>query len=229
MATYKGAKALADAGADALRVGMGPASICTTRIVSGMGVPQFTAVLESVRAGDEYGVPAIADGGINYSGDMVKALAAGASTVMMGSLFAATKEAAGDSIELPRAQVPVQFTSILADGAAEYTFKRYRGMGSVGAMKEGAQVSTEDEFHGKSFKDKVLVAEGVEGLVPLRGTVKDVCDQAIGGICSGMFYIGVKNISELQQKAEFIMLTPASLKESHAHNVVITNPGQSYR
>jgi IMP dehydrogenase len=102
-------------------------------------------------------------------------------------------------------------------------------MGSVGAMKEGAHVSAEDEFHGKSFKDKVLVAEGVEGLVPLRGTVKNVCDQAIGGICSGMFYIGAKTIAELQEKAAFIRLTPASLKESHAHDVVITNPGQSYR
>lgn len=229
VATYEGAKALIEAGADALRVGMGPASICTTRIVSGMGVPQFTAVLETARAGKEGGVPVIADGGISYSGDVVKALAAGASTVMMGGLFAATSEAAGDTLELPRQQVPARFASILADGAPSYKFKSYRGMGSVGAMKEGADINAEDEFHGKSFKDKVLVAEGVEGLVPLRGSVKDFCDQVVGGIRSGMFYVGVKTVPELQEKAEFIQLTSASLKESHTHDVVVTNPGDSYR
>ena len=229
VATYEGAKALIEAGADALRVGMGPASICTTRIVSGMGVPQFTAVLDCSRAGKEAGVPVIADGGITYSGDMVKALAAGASTIMSGSLFAATTEAPSKSYTFSRAEVPPQFASILSDGAASYTFKQYRGMGSVGAMKEGARVNAEDEFHGKSYKDKVMVAEGVEGLLPLKGSVKDVCDQAIGGIRSGLFYVGAKSISELQQKAQFIQLTASSLRESHAHDIHITNPGASYR
>lgn len=229
IATYDGAKALVDAGADALRVGMGPASICTTRIVSGMGVPQLTAVIESVRAGNEAGVPVIADGGINYSGDMVKALAAGASTIMSGAIFAATSDAPSESVTFARKDVPSQFASILSDGASSYTFKRYRGMGSVGAMKEGARVNAEDEFHGKSYKDKVLVAEGVEGLVPLRGSVADVIDQAVGGIRSGLFYIGAKTIPELQEKAEFIQLTASSLRESHAHDIHITNPGASYR
>jgi IMP dehydrogenase len=229
IATYKGAKALIEAGADSLRVGMGPASICTTRIVSGMGVPQLTAVFETVRAGKEGNVPVIADGGINYSGDIVKALAAGANAVMLGSFFAATKEAPGEQVELLRADVPLKFASILSDGAASYSFKRYRGMGSVGAMREGSRINAEDEFHGKSFKDKVLVAEGVEGLVPLRGSVADVCAQAIGGIRSGLFYIGSKTIPELQERAEFIQLTTASLKESHVHDIAITNPGQSYR
>jgi len=229
VATYEGAKALIEAGADALRVGMGPASICTTRVVSGMGVPQITAILETARAGSESQVPIIADGGINYYGDIVKALAAGASTVMLGSMFAATSEAAGDTLELSREQVPPQFTSLLSDGTSSYIFKRYRGMGSVGAMNEGARINAEDEFHGKSFKDKVLVAEGVEGLIPLRGSIKEVCDQAVGGLRSGMFYVGTKTVRELQEKAELIQLTAASLRESHPHDVLITNAGQSYR
>lgn len=229
VATYDGAKALIDAGADALRVGMGPASICTTRIVSGMGVPQLTAIIETSRAGHEAQVPIIADGGISFLGDMVKALAAGASTVMLGGLFAATEESAGETVEIPRDQVPAQFASILSSGAASYKFKQYRGMGSVGAMKEGARINAEDEFHGKSFKDKTLVAEGVEGLVPSRGTIKEFCDQAIGGIRSGMFYIGAKTITELQEKAQFLQLTAASLRESHPHDVMVTNAGRSYR
>jgi IMP dehydrogenase len=229
IATYEAAKALIDAGADGLRVGMGPASICTTRIVSGMGVPQLTAVLETVRAGQAAGVPVIADGGITYIGDMVKAFAAGASSVMVGGLFAATTEAAGETVELSRDEVPPQFRSLLKSGAAKYQFKVYRGMGSVGAMKKGAHINAEDEFHGKSFKDKVLVAEGVEGLVPVRGSLKDFCDQAVGGIRSGMFYIGAKTLPELYQKAQFIRLTAASLRESHPHDVHVTNAGKSYR
>jgi IMP dehydrogenase len=228
VATYDGAKALAEAGADGIRVGMGPGSICTTRIVSGMGVPQLTAILETSRAAREYNVPVIADGGIKYSGDMVKALAAGAETVMMGSFFAACAEAPGDILDFAREQVPVQFASLLTDGSASYKFKQYRAMGSVGAMTEGARINAEDEFHGKSFKDQVLVAEGVESLVPLKGTLQEVCDQSIGGLRSGLYYVGAKSIPELQKMAEFIQLTSASLKESHPHDVVITNPGRSY-
>ena len=228
VAAYDGAVALIDAGVDALRVGMGPGAICTTRIISGMGVPQLTAIKETFRAAKKAHVPVIADGGIRYSGDMVKALAAGASTVMMGSLFASCKESPGEVVMLRANQVPSRFKSILRKETATYAFKCYRGMGSVGAMKEGSRVSSEDEFHGKSFKDKVLVAEGVESLIPMRGTVKDICDQASGGIKSGMYYIGAKNIAELQKKAKFIQITSASLQESHPHDIFITNPGNNY-
>ena len=230
VATYEGAQALINAGADALRVGMGPASICTTRIVSGMGVPQLTAVLETARAGKEARVPIIADGGITQYGDIVKAIAAGASSVMLGGIFAATAEAPGEIVELGQEEVPAQFASIFSSGAETHPFKVYRGMGSVGAMKEGARVNAEDEFHGKSFANKdVLVAEGVEALVPLRGNIKDVCDQAVGGLRSGMFYIGRRTIAELQKGVKFFQLTPASLQESHPHSVVVTNSGRSYQ
>ncbi len=228
VATYDGAKALAEAGADGLRVGMGPGAICTTRIISGMGVPQFTAVTETVRAAREFDVPVIADGGLKYSGDMVKALAAGASTVMMGSLFAAAAEAPGEVVELRPEQVPARFKSIFRPDATSYRFKQYRGMGSVGAMQDGAKINGEDEFHGKSFKDKVLVAEGVESLVPIKGSVQQLCDQAVGGIRSGMFYVGARSITQLQEIARFIQITQASLTESHPHDVVITNPGDNY-
>ncbi len=228
IATAEGAQGSIDAGADGLRVGMGPGAICTTRIVSGMGVPQLTAILETVKVAKEAGVPVIADGGIKYSGDMVKAIAAGASTVMMGSYFSSSEEAPGKVVELPTEHVPARFKSILKDGQNTYKFKEYRGMGSVGAMKEGARIKSEDEYHGKSYKDRVLVAEGVEGLVPVKGTVQSVVDQAVGGIKSGMFYIGAKNLKELQEKATFIKITQASLTESHPHDILITNPGESY-
>jgi IMP dehydrogenase len=228
IATYDGAKALAEAGADGLRVGMGPGAICTTRIISGMGVPQFTAVTETVRAAREFDVPVIADGGIKYSGDMVKALAAGASTVMMGGFFAAASEAPGRIVELDTEHVPARFKSIFRENVKTYRFKEYRGMGSVGAMQDGAKINGEDEFHGKSFKDKVLVAEGVESLVPIKGSVQELCDQAIGGIRSGMFYVGAQSIKELQDTAKFMQITQASLTESHPHDVVITNPGDNY-
>jgi len=228
IATHAGAKALIDAGADALRVGMGPGAICTTRIISGMGVPQLTAIKEAFRAVKKSHIPVIADGGIRYSGDMVKALAAGASTLMMGSLFASCKEAPGEVVMLRPDQVPSRFKSILQQTKKTYAFKRYRGMGSMGAMKEGARISSENEFHGKSFKDKVMIAEGVESLVPMRWTLKDICEQAIGGIRSGMYYVGVKSIPELQKRAKFIQITPASLYESHPHDVFITNPGENY-
>ena len=228
VATYDGALALAKAGVDAIRVGMGPGAICTTRIISGMGVPQLTAIAETARAAKKYNVPIIADGGIRYSGDMVKAFAAGASTIMMGSFFAACTEAPGEVVMLSTEQVPHRFKSIVRDEKATYTFKSYRAMGSIGAMKEGAKISSEDEFHGKSFKDNILIAEGVESLVPMKGSLKDVCDQAIGGIHSGMYYIGAKTIPELQKKAKFIRITSASLHESHPHDVFITNPGENY-
>lgn len=228
VATYEGAKALAEAGADAIRVGMGPGAICTTRIISGMGIPQFTAVLETSRAADELGVPVIADGGIKYSGDMVKALAAGASTVMMGSFFAAALEAPGKVIDLPADKVPARFKSIIKKDVPSYKFKEYRAMGSIGAMKEGARIKSEDEFHGKSYKDRVMIAEGVESLVPVKGTIKQICDQAVGGIKSGMYYVGAKTIDDLHKNAEFVQITQASLTESHPHDILITNPGENY-
>jgi IMP dehydrogenase len=228
IATYDGAKALIEAGADGLRVGMGPGAICTTRIISGMGVPQITALLETARAGHEHNVPVIADGGIQYSGDMVKALAAGASTIMMGSFFASCQEAPGDKVELKPEEVPARFKSILEQHKTTYTFKAYRGMGSVGAMKKGADIKSEDEFHGKSYKDRVLVAEGVEGLVPVTGRVQDVVDQAVGGMRSGLYYVGAKNVNDLWEKGKFIKITQASLQESHPHDILITNAGENY-
>ncbi|MBI2034816.1 MAG: IMP dehydrogenase [Candidatus Levybacteria bacterium] len=234
VATYDGAKALIDVGSDGLRVGMGPGAICTTRIISGMGVPQITALQETVRAARSTSsgqavVPVIADGGIKYSGDMVKAFAAGASAVMMGSFFASTEEAPGNIVELTRDKVPSRFLSIFNGKRKTMQFKEYRGMGSVAAMERGAKVKSEDEYHGKVYtKDRVLVAEGVEGLVPIRGSVKQLVDQAIGGIKSGMYYVGVKNIPELWKKAKFIQITQASLTESHPHSIIITNPGENY-
>lgn len=230
VATHDGADALIEAGVDALRVGMGPGAICTTRIISGMGVPQITALIETVKAAKKRNIPVIADGGIKYSGDMIKALAVGASTLMMGSFFASALESPGKTLKLTKDQVPRRFQSIFNHRIKTYLFKEYRGMGSIGAMKKGANVKSEDEFHGKSYyKDKTFVAEGVEGLVPIKGTVKELVDQAIGGIKSGMYYVGAKNIKELQQKAKFIQITQASLTESHPHDILITNPGENYK
>lgn len=228
IATFDGAEALIAAGADSLRVGMGPGAICTTRIISGMGVPQLTAIMEVSRSAKKKKIPVIADGGAKYSGDMVKAFAAGASTVMMGSVFASASESPGKKITLKKSQVPHRFQSIFQKNKESYVFKEYRGMGSIGAMKKGAKIKSEDEFHGKDYSSRVLVAEGVEGLVPVRGTVQSIVDQAIGGIKSGMYYIGVKTLSELQQKAQFIHITQASLSESHPHDVLITNAGENY-
>jgi IMP dehydrogenase len=228
IATYEGAKGLVEAGADALRVGMGPGAICTTRIVSGMGVPQLTAIMETVRAAKSAGVPVIADGGIKYSGDMVKALAAGASSVMMGSYFASAHESPGEKYELTAEQVPGRFKHLIVDEKKTYWFKSYRGMGSVGAMEKGAAIKSEDEYHGKDYKSKVLVAEGVEGLVPIKGTVKEIVDQAVGGIKSGMYYVGAKTVDELQKTATFMQITQASLTESHPHDLIITNAGKNY-
>lgn len=228
VATAEGAEALIEAGADGLRVGMGPGAICTTRIISGMGVPQLTALLETARIAHQHNVPVIADGGITRSGDIVKALAAGASTVMLGRLLAATEESPGDVTKLKPQQVPSRFQNIL-DGSSAYAFKAYRGMGSIGAMKEGLKVSSEDEFHGKDYQGDVLVAEGVEGLVPCSGTVKDLVDQLLGGVYSGMYYIGAQTIVELWGTASFMRITQASLTESHPHDLFVTNPGDNYK
>jgi IMP dehydrogenase len=228
VATREGAENLIKAGADALRVGMGPGAICTTRIISGMGVPQLTAIMETYSAAKKHNIPVIADGGIKYSGDMVKAFAAGAATVMMGSYFAGALEAPGKIHELTPAQVPSRFKSSLSKRQETYIFKEYRGMGSVAAMEEGAKIKSEDEFHGKSYKDRVLVAEGVESLIPVKGSLKEILDQTIGGIRSGMYYVGVKTIKEMQEKGRFMQITQASLTESHPHDILITNPGENY-
>lgn len=228
VATAKGAQALIDVGVAALRVGMGPGAICSTRIISGMGVPQLTALFDTVRVARKNKIPVIADGGINYSGDITKALAAGASAVMMGQIFASTKEAPGAIVRLKAEKVPARFQSIL-NGATSYAFKAYRGMGSIGAMKKGMEISSEDEFHGKSYTDKsTLIAEGVEGLVPIRGSVAEVTAQLIGGVQSGMYYVGAATIPQLWRKAHFMRVTQASLQESHPHNLLITNPGENY-
>lgn len=227
IATYEGAIGLIKAGADALRVGMGPGAICTTRIISGMGVPQITAVLETVRAAKKTQTPVISDGGIVHSGDMVKALAAGASTIMMGSFFASCMESPGNKVTLSSSEIPERFKSIYNHGKS-YVFKEYRGMGSEKAMEKGARIKSESEFHGKSYKDRVLVAEGVEGLTPVKGTVEEVVEIALGGIKSGFYYCGAKTIAELHRRAKFIQITQQSLVESHPHDIFVTNPGKSY-
>lgn len=227
VATAEGAEALINAGANALRVGMGPGAICSTRIVSGMGVPQITALVDTSRVAKKHGVPIIADGGINHSGDITKALAAGASTVMMGRLLAATRESAGELVTLSAKQVPARFQSIL-NGAKTYEFKQYRGMGSMAAMQKGIEVSSEDEFHGKSYSGGALIAEGVEGMVPVEGSLADSLGELVGGLVSGMYYVGTKTIEELHSTAKFMQITDASLKESHPHDLFITNTGSRY-
>lgn len=202
VATYEGAKALFDMGADAIKVGMGPGSICTTRIMSGMGVPQLTAVVEAARAAREFsGRRVIADGGIKTAGDITKALAAGADTVMLGSLLAGTDEAPGEVIQV--------------DGSL---FKSYRGMGSIAAMKKGSATRYgQDWQEGKTQK---LVPEGIEGLVPHRGSLAQHIYQLVGGLKSGMGYLGASTIVELQVKASFIRVSPAALAESKPHSII---------
>jgi len=197
--------------------------------VSGMGIPQMTALFEIVPIAQKYNVPIIADGGITYSGDMVKALAAGASTLMMGSFFASCEESPGEKVLLTKEHVPLRFKDILKIEKEKYMFKAYRGMGSVGAMLAGAQIKSEGEYHGKSYSDRTLIAEGVEGLVPIKGSVSDLLKQAIGGIKSGMYYVGAKTIQLLHKNAQFVRITQASLKESHPHDILITNAGKSYQ
>ncbi|MEK7059466.1 MAG: IMP dehydrogenase [Patescibacteria group bacterium] len=228
IATAEGAEALIKAGADGLRVGMGPGAICTTRIVSGMGVPQLTAIMDSAEVAKKHGVPVIADGGINYFGDITKALAAGASSVMMGRLFAATEESPGEIVEFTKEEVPRRFQSIV-NGSEKYKFKAYRGMGSIGAMERGKQISSEDEFHGKSYTNKsILIAEGVEGLVPCTGDLATVAGTMLEGIRSGFYYVGADNIDKLWKIAVLHRITTASLSESHPHDLFVTSAGNSY-
>lgn len=207
VATAEATKDLIAAGADAVKVGIGPGSICTTRIVAGVGVPQISAIDECAAAGKEFGVPVIADGGIKYSGDVAKALAVGASCVMMGSALAGTDESPGEVI--------------LSHGRQ---FKSYRGMGSIGAMTKG---STDRYFQEGTAADK-LVPEGIEGMVPYRGHVADIIHQFVGGLRSSMGYLGSATIEIFQETAEFVEITSAGLKESHVHDVTITNEAPNY-
>lgn len=202
--TAAGAKALIEAGAKAIRVGIGPGSICTTRIVAGIGVPQVTAIMETSAIAKKYNVPVIADGGIRYSGDIVKAYAAGASCVMSGSLFAGCSETPGEIIT-----------------RAKSKYKSYRGMGSLSAMKEGSASRYGQDY--RLGQQKKLTTEGVEGLVEYKGKIEDVVSQLTGGIRSGMYYTGAGNIRQLQEKSRFIQISQASLVESHPHDIIIKN------
>ena len=208
VATFEGARDLISLGIDGLKVGIGPGSICTTRVVTGAGVPQLTAIMEASRAARGTGVPVIADGGIKYSGDITKAIAAGASCVMIGSLFAGTEESPGETI--------------LYQGR---TFKSYRGMGSTGAMEGGSadRYAQETAERGKS------VPEGVEGRVPYKGTLGALTDQLVGGLKSGMGYVGAGTLKELMERSKFLRVTAAGLRESHVHDVIITREAPNYR
>jgi len=206
IATAAGARALCEVGIDAVKVGVGPGSICTTRVIAGIGVPQITAIMECARAVAPFEVPVIADGGIKYSGDVAKALAAGASTVMIGSLLAGTEESPGE-IEIFQGR----------------SFKSYRGMGSLAAMKEG---SKDRYFQEEAEK---LVPEGIEGRVPYKGPLAETIFQLVGGLRAGMGYCGARSIPELQAKGRFIRITPAGLRESHPHDVMITKEAPNYR
>jgi IMP dehydrogenase len=208
VATGEGAQALIDAGADAIKVGIGPGSICTTRIVAGVGVPQLTAIMEAFEAGQKANVPVIADGGIKYSGDLAKAIAAGASCVMIGSLLAGTEESPGEVF--------------LYQGRS---FKSYRGMGSVGAMARGSA----DRYFQQDIKDQMkLVPEGVEGQVPYKGPVGAVLHQLAGGLRAAMGYVGAANVPDFQKRAQFVRITGAGLRESHVHDVSITRESPNY-
>ncbi|MGO4691407.1 IMP dehydrogenase [Glaciibacter sp. 2TAF33] len=215
VATRSGAQALIAAGADAIKVGVGPGSICTTRIVAGVGVPQITAVYEASLAAREAGVPVIADGGLQYSGDIAKALVAGADTVMLGSLLAGTDESPGELVFVNGKQ-----------------FKAYRGMGSLGALQtRGSKTSYSKDryFQSDVPSDDKLIPEGIEGQVPYRGPVSAVAYQLIGGLRQSMFYVGARTIAELKQKGKFVRITPAGLKESHPHDVQIVVEAPNYR
>ena len=207
--TGQGTQALIDAGVDAIKVGIGPGSICTTRVVSGVGVPQITAITDCVNTAVKEGIPVIADGGIRYSGDIAKALAAGADTVMIGSLFAGMEESPGETI--------------LYEGRS---YKTYRGMGSVGAMKEGSKDRYFQDMQDESTK---LVPEGIEGMIPYRGPVSDTIYQLVGGVRSAMGYCGAATLPEFKREAEFIRVSPAGVRESHPHDVKITQEAPNYR
>jgi len=208
VATGEATRDLIEAGADAVKVGMGPGSICTTRVVAGVGVPQISAILECAAAAAAAGVPIIADGGIKYSGDAVKALAAGAYSVMLGNLLAGTEESPGETV--------------LYEGR---TYKVYQGMGSLSAMSGGRG----DRYFQEGVKDlKKLVAEGIEARVPYKGQVANVIYQLVGGLRAGMGYCGVASIEDLRNKTRFIKITPAGLRESHPHDVTITKEAPNY-
>ena len=209
VATAEATQALIDAGVDAVKVGIGPGSICTTRVVTGAGVPQITAIIECVNAAKNSGVPIIADGGVKFSGDVAKAIASGADSVMIGSLFAGTEEAPGETI--------------LFQGR---TFKTYRGMGSIGAMKKG---SSDRYGQEGTVSDSKYVPEGIEGRVAYKGTLAEMVTQLVGGLRSGMGYTGCKSVGELQTKARFVRITSAGLRESHVHDVIITKEAPNYR
>jgi len=209
VATGEGAEALIKAGASAVKVGVGPGSICTTRVVAGVGVPQFTAVMEAARVAERSGIPVIADGGIKFSGDLVKALAAGAATVMIGALFAGTDEAPGEMV--------------LYQGRS---YKMYRGMGSLGAMSEG---SADRYFQAEVREVGKLVPEGIEGRIPYRGSLTSNIHQLMGGLRSGMGYVGAANLGQLRGNARFVRISSAGLQESHVHDVIITREAPNYR
>ncbi|MFO0672699.1 MAG: IMP dehydrogenase [Polyangiaceae bacterium] len=208
VATAEATLALIAAGADAVKVGIGPGSICTTRVVAGVGVPQITAIADCVRVAESHGIPIIADGGIKFSGDVTKAIAAGASCIMVGSLFAGTEESPGDRI--------------LYQGRS---YKVYRGMGSLGAMKKGSK----DRYGQAGAADEKLVPEGIEGRVPYRGSLASILYQLVGGLRSGMGYTGSRTIAELRDRAKFVRITSQGLRESHVHDVIITEEAPNYR
>lgn len=208
IATGDAARALIDAGADAVKVGIGPGSICTTRVVAGVGVPQISAIDETVSVAEAQGIPVISDGGVKYSGDVTKALAAGASTVMIGSLFAGTDESPGELV--------------LFQGRS---YKVYRGMGSLGAMRRGSK----DRYGQGGAADEKLVPEGIEGRVPYRGALQSILYQLVGGLRSGMGYVGARTVDELRTKARFIRITSQGLRESHVHDVIVTEEAPNYR
>lgn len=209
VATTAGTKALIEAGVDAVKVGIGPGSICTTRIVAGVGVPQLTAILDCAKSAKKLGIPIIADGGIKFSGDCVKALAAGAGTVMIGSMLAGTEESPGELV--------------IYQGKS---YKTYRGMGSLGAMKKG---SKDRYFQGNVDDSNKLVPEGIEGRVAYKGPIATCLYQLMGGIRAAMGYLGAQTVNELQEKAQFIRMSPAGLRESHAHDVYITREAPNYK
>jgi IMP dehydrogenase len=209
VATFEAAEDLCKAGVDGVKCGIGPGSICTTRVVAGVGVPQITAVDECVKAAERYGVPVISDGGVKYSGDLVKALATGASSVMIGSLLAGTEEAPGDVI--------------LYQGRS---YKSYRGMGSLGAMKKG---SKDRYFQADTVDADKLVPEGIEGRVPYKGSIEMTLFQLVGGLRSGMGYLGCRTIPELRTKPRFVQISSSGLRESHVHDVIITQEAPNYR
>jgi IMP dehydrogenase len=208
VATSDATKALIETGVNAVKVGVGPGSICTTRIVAGVGVPQLTAIADCVAAARGSGVAIIADGGIKYSGDVAKALAAGADTVMIGSLFAGTDEAPGEII--------------LYQGRS---YKSYRGMGSIGAMKEGSK----DRYFQADVEPQKLVPEGIEGRVPYKGPLRESIYQLVGGLRSSMGYLGCATIAELHARAKFVKISSSGLRESHVHDVIITKEAPNYR